>query len=66
MQLLMHKGVIVPQLITPAQILEQIKNSQAEMPNDVSVEILRVEVVLLIGGHWPPIKLIDLIKMQIS
>ena len=30
------------------------------------VEILRVEVVLLIGGHWPPIKLIDLIKMQIS
>ena len=31
-----------------------------------TVEILRVEVVLLIGGHWPPIKLIDLIKMQIS
>ena len=30
------------------------------------VEILRVEVVLLIGGHWPPIKLIDLIKMQMS
>ena len=33
---------------------------------EMIVEILRVEVVLLIGGHWPPIKLIDLIKMQIS
>ena len=33
---------------------------------DILVEIIRVEVVLLIGGHWPPIKLIDLIKMQMS
>ena len=30
---------------------------------DILVEIIRVEVVLLIGGHWPPIKLIDLINL---
>jgi hypothetical protein len=36
-----QRGVIEPQLITPAQILEQIKNSQADMPNDVSLPFPR-------------------------
>ena len=45
----------------------QASRSSSDTPQSVAiVEILRVEVVLLIGGHWPPIKLIDLIKMQIS
>ena len=43
-----------------------MKGAFLEEQSTFSVEILRVEVVLLIGGHWPPIKLIDLIKMQIS
>jgi len=34
-----QRGVIQPQLITPAQILEQIKNSQAGMPSDFSLSI---------------------------
>ena len=33
------KGVIQPQLITPAQILEQVKHSQADMPSDLSLPI---------------------------
>ena len=36
-----QRGVIEPQLITPSQILEQIKNSQADMPNDVSLPFPR-------------------------
>jgi len=31
--------VIQPQLITPAQILEQVKISQADMPSDLSLPI---------------------------
>jgi hypothetical protein len=38
-QLNSKKGVIQPQLITPAQILEQVKNSQADMPSDLSLPI---------------------------
>ena len=34
-----QRGVIQPQLITPAQILEQIKTSQADMPSDLSLPI---------------------------
>jgi len=34
-----QKGVIQPQLITPAQILEQVKVSQADMPSDLSLPI---------------------------
>jgi hypothetical protein len=34
-----QKGVIQPQLITPAQILEQVKMSQADMPSDLSLPI---------------------------
>ena len=34
-----QKGVIQPQLIKPAQILEQVKHSQADMPSDLSVPI---------------------------
>jgi replicative superfamily II helicase len=34
-----QKGVIQPQLITPAQILEQVKISQADMPSDLSLPI---------------------------
>jgi hypothetical protein len=34
-----QKGVIQPQLITPAQILEQVKISQADMPRDLSLTI---------------------------
>ena len=35
------KRCIEPQPITPAQILEQIKNSQADMPKDVSLPFPR-------------------------
>ena len=34
-----QKGVIQPQLITAAQILEQVKHSQADMPSDFSLPI---------------------------
>ena len=34
-----QKGVIQPQLINPAQILEQVKTSQADMPSDLSLPI---------------------------
>jgi hypothetical protein len=34
-----QKGVIQPQLITPAQILEQVKISEADMPSDLSLPI---------------------------
>ena len=34
-----QKGVIQPQLIKPAQILEQVKISQADMPSDLSLPI---------------------------
>ena len=34
-----QRGVIQPQLITPAQILEQVKNTQADMPSDLSLPI---------------------------
>jgi hypothetical protein len=34
-----QKGVVQPQLITPAQILEQVKHSQADMPSDISLPI---------------------------
>jgi hypothetical protein len=34
-----QKGVIQPQLITAAQILKQVKISQADMPSDVSLPI---------------------------
>jgi hypothetical protein len=34
-----QKGVIQPQLITPAQILEQVKHSQDDMPSDLSLPI---------------------------
>ena len=34
-----QKGIIQPQLITPAQILEQVKLSQADMPSDLSLPI---------------------------
>ena len=34
-----QRGVIQPQLITPAQILEQVKHSQADMPSDLSLPI---------------------------
>jgi len=34
-----QKGVIHPQLITSAQILEQVKISQADMPSDLSLHI---------------------------
>jgi prophage DNA circulation protein len=36
-----QRGVFEPQLITPAQILEQIKNSQPDMPNDMSLPFPR-------------------------
>ena len=36
-----QRGVIIPQLITPAQILEQTKTSLADMPNDMSLPIPR-------------------------
>jgi len=36
-----QRGVINPQLIAPAQILEQTKTSLADMPNDVSLPIPR-------------------------
>jgi len=39
MQLSTPKGVIQSQLITPAQILEQVKHSQADMPSDLSLPI---------------------------
>ena len=35
-----QRGVIQPQLITPAQILEQVKHSQADMRSDLSLPIL--------------------------
>jgi hypothetical protein len=34
-----QRGVIQPQLITPAQILEQVKLSQADIPDDLSLPI---------------------------
>jgi len=34
-----QKGVIQPQIITPAQILEQEKINQADMPSDLSLPI---------------------------
>jgi hypothetical protein len=34
-----QNGVIQPQLITPAQILEQVKHSQADMPSNRSSPI---------------------------
>jgi hypothetical protein len=34
-----QRGIIQPQLITPAQILEQVKLSQADMPDDLSLPI---------------------------
>jgi hypothetical protein len=34
-----RKGVIQPQLISPAQILEQVKINQADMPSDPSLPI---------------------------
>ena len=34
-----QRGVIQPQLITPAQILEQVKLSRADMPGDLSLPI---------------------------
>ena len=34
-----QRGVIQPQLITPAQILEQVNLSQADMPDDFSLPI---------------------------
>jgi vacuolar-type H+-ATPase subunit I/STV1 len=34
-----QKGIIQLQLITPAQILEQVKMSQADMPSDLSLPI---------------------------
>jgi len=34
-----QRGVIQPQLITPAQILEQVKHSQADVPSDLSLPI---------------------------
>ena len=34
-----QKGIIQPQLIIPAQILEQVKLSQANMPSDLSLPI---------------------------
>jgi hypothetical protein len=35
----LQKGVIQLQLITPAQILEQVNHSQADMPSDISLPI---------------------------
>ena len=37
-----EKGVIQPQLISPAQILEQFKTCQADMPSDLSLPSQRV------------------------
>jgi len=34
-----QNGVIQPQLVVPAQILEQVKNDQADMPSDLSLPI---------------------------
>lgn len=34
-----QKGVIQPQIITPAQILEQVRISQADMPSDLSLPV---------------------------
>ena len=34
-----HKGIIQPQLITPAQIFEQIRQSQDDMPSDLSLPV---------------------------
>lgn len=34
-----QKGVIQPQLVSPAQILEQVKINQADMPSDLSLPI---------------------------
>jgi len=34
-----QKGVIQPQLVTPAQILEQVKINQADMPSDFALPI---------------------------
>ena len=34
-----HKGVMQPQLITPAQIFEQVKLSHDDMPSDLSLPV---------------------------
>jgi len=34
-----QKGIIQPQLITPAQILEEAKVCQADMPSDLPLPI---------------------------
>jgi hypothetical protein len=34
-----QKGIIQPQLISPAQIVEQVKLSQADMPSDLQFPI---------------------------
>jgi len=34
-----QKGVIQPQLVSPAQTLEQVKINQADMPSDLSLPI---------------------------
>jgi hypothetical protein len=34
-----QKGIIQPQLITPAHILEQLKSTHAEMPSDLTLPI---------------------------
>ena len=58
-----QKGVLQPQLITPAQILEQVKISQADIPSDVSLPIptsatyqhllLRiVSIYIFLNGHF--------------
>ena len=40
-----QRGFIQPQLITPAQILEQVKLSQADMPDNLSLPIHRVHLI---------------------
>jgi hypothetical protein len=58
-----QKRVIQPQLITPAHILEQLKNSYADMPSDLSLPIptsaafqhlvLRIlSIDVFVNGHF--------------
>jgi hypothetical protein len=56
-----QKGVIQPQLITPAQILEQVKITQADMPSDLSLPnptsatylLLRIiSIYVYLNGHF--------------
>ena len=56
-----QRGVIQPQLISPAQILDQIKNSQADMPSDFSLPIptsaayqylLRIVDIVFLKGKY--------------